>query len=118
MRIMRLRTTTPMAAALLFVLLAAPGGCGAGAAITADSVARIGADAFADAGHPLAHGLDCTAKSKGAVKYDVDCTGRTKDGKKATLTAKNVAEDSHDDDGVFVGKVDGKTIFSRKCLAC
>ncbi|WP_248958989.1 hypothetical protein [Sphaerisporangium perillae] len=113
---MRVRTMTTVAAAGLAAILTVLGGCGAGASITADSVARFGAEAFADEGHPLSGGLKCTAKRQGLSKYDVDCTGKTKDGHRATLTAKNVAEDEHGDDGRFVGKVDGRTVFSRKCL--
>ena len=80
-----------------------------------NGAAVAGSAEFENKGYPLEKRLTCTATvSTSDEKATVACTGTTKSGKPVTLDGQ--AQNQKDLKGSFVGKVDGKEVFSQDCL--
>ncbi len=81
-----------------------------------NAAAIAGTETFKQNGAELKERLACTAKVTTDNKATVSCTGTTLDGKAATLDG--TADGDAAEKGSFVGKVDGKELFSQDCLDC
>jgi hypothetical protein len=81
-----------------------------------NAAAIAGTAQFKNKGAELEDRLSCKAVVTDDNKATLTCTGVTKDGRPVTLDG--TADDNTTEKGSFVGKVDGKVLFSQDCLDC
>ena len=87
--------------------------------LAARNLAKEGGEQkFADEGIEVSDGLDCSATSDvDARTVSVDCTGSSKEGQALTLVGQlSVVDGEIVDSSGFVGKADGKEVFSEDCV--